>query len=119
MPNRSFPRLITLILFAFGAFSSLCAAPFGIRSLATNGVISWTNATVPGVCTVESTYNLDGQWTPVRNCFATNVAGSILVELPSDRACYRARTVDVSGTPEGFTNLVNSYGLLETIVGTG
>ena len=119
MPNCSLFQLTSFILLPLGTISSLCAAPFGIRSIATNGVISWTNATVPGVCTVESTYNLDGLWTPVRNRFATNATGSIAIEFPSDGASYRLRTVDVSGTPEGFTNLVNSYGLLETIVGTG
>jgi hypothetical protein len=117
MPGYHCARFILTICLALT--SSLWAAPFGIRSLTTNGILSWTNAVVPGVCTVESAYDVDGVWLPARNSFATNGAGSTSVALPSDRAFYRVRVVDVSGTPEGFTNLVNSYGLLETIVGNG
>jgi hypothetical protein len=122
--NVTMPGLrLTISVLRFWTFLlcalDLCAAPLGIRSFTTNGVLFWTNAVVPGVCTVESTYDLDGVWTPVGNTFATNNNGSALIALASDRACYRVRAVDVSGTSEGFTNLVNSYGLLETIVGTG
>jgi hypothetical protein len=116
MPQRHCGKSIVILCLI--AISTIKGAPLGIRSFRTN-VVSWTNAVVPGVCTVESAYDLDGVWLPARNSFATNGTGSASVTLPSDRAFYRVRAVDVSGTSEGFTNLVNSYGLLETIVGNG
>src|SRR6058998_3665720 len=119
MSRCSFPALAVIVSLAFAAISNVSAAPLGIDSFTTNGVLSWTNAVVPGVCTVESSYNLDGTWAPVRNSFTTNVTGVVSIPLLQDAACYRLRAVDVRGTPEGFTNLVYSYGLLETLVGTG
>ena len=41
------------------------------------------------------------------------------MQIDGNSQFYRLRAVDVLPTPEGFTNLVYSYGLLETIAGTG
>lgn len=81
--------------------------------------MAWTNALVPGVCTVEKSDAVTGPWQPTRNAFTTNSAGSVLISPPVDTSFHRLRMVDVSGTPAGFTNLVYSYGLLETVAGSG
>jgi hypothetical protein len=83
------------------------------------GVLAWTNATVPGVCSVEATTALGGGWTPGANAFATNGTGSVMVPVKGANTFFRLRTVGVPATAAGFTNLVYSYGLLETVAGTG
>lgn len=85
----------------------------------TNGTIFWTNALVPGVCTVEKADALDGPWLPTRNAFATNSAGNLTVTREGPAGFFRLKSVGVPATPEGFLNLVYSYGLLETVAGTG
>jgi hypothetical protein len=90
-----------------------------LTSLSRSGVLAWTNAPVPGVCTVETANTLAGPWTPGQNAFATNPAGSLALALPGSLRFHRLRAVDVPATPQGFTNLVYAYGLLETIAGNG
>jgi hypothetical protein len=97
---------------------SFSAAP-KITRFGTNGTLFWTNALVPGVCTVEKADVLDGPWLPERNAFATNSAGSLTLSRPGPAGFFRLKSVDVPATPEGFLNLVYSYGLLETVGGTG
>ncbi|MGH8246601.1 MAG: hypothetical protein ACREUU_09225 [Gammaproteobacteria bacterium] len=84
-----------------------------------NGTLFWTNALVPGVCTVEKADALDGPWQPARSAFATNSAGSLTAPRPGPAGFFRLKAVGVPATPEGFLNLVYSYGLLETVAGTG
>lgn len=113
-------RLATVCLFLVCLNPGfLAGGQLSIVSFDRNGLLSWTNALVPGICTVESAPALAGPWTPVRNRFATNSADAIVVVPGSGDSFSRLHSVDVSGTPQGFTNLVNSYGLLETIAGTG
>jgi hypothetical protein len=88
--------------------------------------VSWTNAFTSGVCTLEGTsqFNSPGGaiWTPLQNYFTTNSAGSgFFSPAPgSSNKFYRLRAVDISSnTPQAFTNLVQSYGLLHTIAGNG
>lgn len=85
----------------------------------TNGTLFWTNALAPGVCTVEKAEALDGPWLPERNAFATNSAGSLNLARQGPAGFFRLKSVDVPATPQGFLNLVYSYGLLETLAGTG
>ena len=113
--NRSLLTVMGTILCAFAGH----AAPLSVNSFSREGTLAWTNALVPGICTLESAATPLGPWTPERNAFATNSAASIQVRLPNDSAFYRVRSVDVSGTAQGFVNLVYSYGILETMAGTG
>lgn len=105
------------LIFAFAA-ASACAAP-GISSFDSSGKLAWTNATTPGVCTVEATSNLPAQWTPLRNFYATNASGSCQVAIGATNRFFRVASVSVEGTSAGFTNFVNSYGRLETVAGWG
>src|SRR5688572_25552749 len=117
MPIRS-ARLLLLLAFILG-FSFAHAAPVSITALSRNGVLAWTNALRPGVLTIETAALLEGPWSPVRNVYSTNSSGRVTLTLDGEARFHRVRSADVSGTPEGFTNLVNSYGLLETIAGNG
>jgi sugar lactone lactonase YvrE len=118
MFRRSYARVVLYCLLV-----SLPAAGFSadlkLTRFDTNGTLFWTNALVPGVCTVEKADAVDGPWLPARNAFATTSAGSLTVPRQAPASFFRLKSVDVSPTPEGFQNLVYSYGLLETIAGTG
>jgi len=107
----------------FGLILCLTAAQAAsapqITSFDRDGRLAWTNAPVPGVCTVEVADPLNGPWTPTQNAFATHPAGTLTVPREAGNRFHRLRAVDVPATPQGFTNLVESYGILETIAGFG
>jgi hypothetical protein len=98
---------------------------FQINAIHLNGQISWTNAFTSGVCTVESAAQLNGAnghaaWIPQQNYFTTNSAGMGGFTLSPGNNIFRLRAVQIStNTPQAFTNLVQSYGLLHTIAGNG
>jgi len=98
---------------------------FQISAFNLNGQISWTNAFTSGVCTVEAASQLNGingqtAWIPQQNYFTTNSAGVGGFALSPGNNFLRLRAVDIStNTPQAFTNLVQSYGLLHTIAGSG
>src|SRR5882672_7175606 len=95
------------------------AASFSISSIHRDGSIVWTNALTNGVCTVESAARVTGVWSAGQNYFTTSSVGQGSVTLTSNNQFVRLLAVDISGTPRGFTNLVNSYGVIETIAGNG
>ena len=97
----------------------MAAPSFHIAAFDLSGALTWTNAPVPGICTVEMADALGGPWTPIQNAFCTNSTGKLTVPMDEGTRFHRLRAVDVSATPPGFTNLVYSYGILETIAGTG
>jgi hypothetical protein len=94
------------------------AAP-RITALDRQGLLSWADAAAPGVAAVESAATPEGPWSAARNQFSTNTQDSVRVEPGTTNAYFRLRSVDVPPTRAGFTNLVHSYGILETIAGTG
>ena len=83
------------------------------------GHLAWTNAIVPGVSTVEVVSNLSSNWSPTQNTFSITSTGLATVPVDATNKFIRLRNVDVSPTAQGFTNLIQSYGLLETICGDG
>jgi len=98
---------------------------FQINAINLNGQLSWTNAFTSGVCTVEAATRLNGanghtSWIPQQNYFTTNSAGVGRCALSPGNDFFRLRAVNIStNTPLAFTNLVQSYGLLHTIAGSG
>ena len=112
---------IVLGLFAMQAL----AADFRISGYDRQGNITWTNAFVSGVCTIEAAGTLPADsrtngWQVQQNYFTTNPTGQGALELGSSNRFFRLVAVDVStNTPLGYANLVESYGLLRTIAGNG
>ena len=95
---------------------------FSINAVNVNGQISWINAFTNGVCTVETIPQLEGNtaWLPLQNYFTTNSTGIGAFPLSSSNGFFRLLAVNIStNTPQAFTNLVRSYGLLHTIAGNG
>lgn len=98
---------------------------FQINAVNLNGQISWTNAFTSGVCTVEAATELNGSngqtlWNPQQNYFTTNSGGGGSFPLTSGNCFFRLLAVNIfTNTPQAYTNLVQSYGLLHTIAGSG
>lgn len=95
---------------------------FQINSLNLNGQISWTNSFINGVCTVETASRFNDQmtWIPQQNYFTTNLTGTGNFLLSPNNGFFRLLAVDTSvNAPLAYTNLVQSYGLLHTIAGSG
>jgi hypothetical protein len=96
------------------------AAQFGISSFNTNGHVSWTNAFPAGVVTVETKRALADPWLPRTNYFTSNTGGGARVALTPGNGFIRLLAVDIStNTPRHYTNLLESYGILETVAGRG
>jgi hypothetical protein len=115
-----FRAFILTGLLGLPAAPGLCG-DLKITDYAPAGQIGWTNALAPGVCTVETATNaLPGSWQPGQNYFTTNSAGQGVVQPGAGCQFVRLLAVDVStNTPQGYTNLLYSYGLLHTIAGAG
>ena len=92
---------------------------FQVSTFGRDGVLAWTNAPAPGICTVEAASAPTGPWTYGQNVFSTDSAGTLTVPRGGETRFYRMQGVEVPPTPQGFTNLVRAYGILETIAGNG
>jgi hypothetical protein len=70
--------------------------------------------------TIQTAPAVTGPWTNGRNVFTSNSVGSITTSIPESNAFTRLLAVDISAnTPRNFTNLAESYGILETVAGRG
>jgi len=90
-----------------------------IAAFERSGALTWTNALVPGISTVETVTALGSNWMPVQNAYSTSSLDRVTVPIDGARSFFRLRCADVSPTPQGFTNFIRAYGLLETLAGTG
>lgn len=101
------------------AWLALATSDLRVTSYGREGRLVWTNAPVPGICTVEAASAVQGPWTSLQNVFSTNAGGSAAATSAESTRFYRVRAVPVPATLQGFTNLVRAYGLLETVAGIG
>ncbi len=96
------------------------AATFRIESYSTNGAITWSGAYTAGVVTVETAATPGAPWTPRKNLFTSNEVGGTTVPLSASNTFVRLASVDIStNTVRHYTNLLESYGILETVAGRG
>lgn len=96
------------------------AADFRIESLERTGAVNWSGAFTAGVVTVQASDSLAGPWVWRGNYFTSNLLGRAQVSLFPTQTFVRLLSVDIStNSPRHFTNLVYSYGILETIAGRG
>lgn len=113
---------LRIILFLFGlGFSLAPGVPAQgplIQSFARNGTLSFEFAQVPGVCTLERAPDPRGPWTPLRNVFSTTPNG-VMEFRATANSFYRLLSVDVPPNAQGWTHLLESYGLLGTVAGHG
>lgn len=114
-------KLRLTVLSAVVLAATAGAADLKITSFDRNGTLTWTNAFPSGVCTVETRSNLTtAPWVTQQNFFTTSSVGTASLAVPPGNHYFRLLAVDVStNTPQGYTNLLNSYGILRTIAGNG
>ncbi|HMJ90364.1 MAG TPA: hypothetical protein VK530_11135, partial [Candidatus Acidoferrum sp.] len=109
--------LVTTVLFA----QATCfGADFTISSATREGKLTWSNAFPAGVATVETADAVIGPWTPHQNFYTSNSTGGVTLALSTNNLFVKLLAMDIStNTPGHFTNLVESYGILETVAGIG
>lgn len=117
-------RMIQRLLMSLSLASLLIngyAQDFRIRSLETNGRLTWQNLFTAGVCTVEFKGAINNEWTVFCNhYYTTNAYDNAMVKFPDDSGFFRLAAVDIStNSPRHYTNLLESYGHLETVAGRG
>src|SRR2546423_821894 len=96
------------------------AADFKITASDRTRTLAWTNAFTQGVCTLETASMPIGPWSPQQNFFTTSSVGVASLPISDSNQFCRLLAVDVStNSPNGFSNLVSSYGILQTIAGNG
>jgi hypothetical protein len=94
--------------------------PFGISAVGRDGIVAWSNASPAGVVSVFTATNILGPWLPGANYFTTNPVGQTQLRPASDTLFCRLLATDIStNTPRHYTNLLESYGILETVAGVG
>jgi len=102
------------------ACNGVTGAELVITSAGRDGRLGWSNSFTTGVCTVVTAPTPAGPWKSQSNYFSTNLTGQGRVALSSSNVFCRLLSVDIStNTPRHFTNLLESYGILETIAGRG
>lgn len=113
------------VLLASPVLAQAAGTNFQISAFQSSGQIAWTNAFTSGVCTVEAATQLNGSngatvWVPQQNYFTTNAAGAGSFPVTLGNSFFRLAAVNLStNSPLAFTNLVQSYGILHTIAGSG
>jgi hypothetical protein len=96
------------------------AATVELQPVGRAGEITWSGVFTAGVCTVEMATTPLGPWVPGTNYFTTNASGGTRLALPASNSFWRLLAVDIStNTPRHYTNLLESYGILETVAGKG
>ena len=90
-----------------------------ITSLDAGGRLAWTNAPVPGVCTVEVATAANSSWVPMQNVYSLASTGQVALAVDATNKFVRLRAVDILPTAQGFTNFIQAYGVMETLCGTG
>jgi hypothetical protein len=101
---------------------SVGAADLRINSLDRAGNLGFGNAYTAGVINVQirRTLNTNTPWISHSNYFTTNTVGAVTVPLTFTQGFVRLLSVDIStNTFRHYTNLLESYGTLETIAGRG
>jgi hypothetical protein len=114
-------RVVIPLLF-IDLLASLAANAAELRLQATNtgGEFTWSGAYTAGVCTVQTSVSPAGPWTSRRNIFTSNQVGGAAVPLAADKTFVRLLAVDIStNSSRHYTNLLQSYGMLETVAGRG
>ena len=109
-------------LFVFATICNLSAfaADLKITSLTPGGVLTWSNAFPAGIASIQTKPSVTGPWLVGSNYFTSNSVGSASLPIFSSNQFVRVAAVDIStNSPRHYTNLLESYGILETVAGYG
>lgn len=108
--------IIALLVFLYPSRVDSAPRITGFDSLAG---LTWTNSDTPGVVTIEVSSSIHDSWMPAQNAFSTTSTGRLTIAMADTNKFFRLRSVAVPPTAPGFTNLIQAYGLLETLAGDG
>ncbi len=111
-------RLPVLVCICWASFQAW-AIDFRIGTLDLSGTITWTNAYTNGACALEVAPTPTGPWTSQTSYYTTNSTGQGQLAETNGVSFWRLLAADFPPTPRGWTNLLKSYGRLETIAGNG
>ncbi|MCX7872188.1 MAG: hypothetical protein N2487_02760 [Verrucomicrobiae bacterium] len=115
-PNLTIALII--LLFLYIQQISLWTQELNIIDIDRNGNILWENPFQTAVITIQYKDKLTQPWQTGDNYFATNQIDKINARLENTNRLFRLAAVDIStNSPNHFTNLIYSYGILETIAG--
>jgi len=96
------------------------AADLKISSFDSDARLTWSNAFTAGVCSIQTKSQIASSWLVGSNYFTSNSVGTVSVPITSSNTFVRVAAVDLSThSPRHYTNLLESYGILETIAGRG
>ncbi len=96
------------------------AADLTISEFDRAGTIRWFNAFPSGVISIQSKSSLAAPWAAGASYFTSNTVGAAQVAFAASNGFFRLLSVDISTNSAGhFTNLAESYGVLETVAGRG
>lgn len=94
-------------------------ADLRIERITPDGWLAVTNTFTNGICTLLRATNVAGPWSPAKNLFTTTSGTNLHVDLSEGPGFFRARCVSLDGGRQGFTNLIEAYGVLTTVAGAG
>ena len=96
------------------------AADLTISEFDRAGTIRWSNAFPSGVISIQSKSSLAAPWAAGASYFTSNTVGAAQVAFAASNGFFRLLSVDIStNSTSHFTNLAESYGVLETVAGRG
>lgn len=101
--------------------SAQAASPNELRlgSFSRTGHLSVEGTLTNGVCTVLAAEAATGPWRPAKNVFSLSPHTNLTMPMVGPSRFYRALAVELTPGRAGFTNLIESYGLLTTLAGAG
>lgn len=119
MSGRSKNNLITVLaICCFLIENTSNSQGLYISRIESIGALYWENAFTAGVITVQYKDKLNQQWITGENYFTSNSIGYATFSITSTTRFYRLAAVDIStNSPNHFSSLVYSYGIIETIAG--
>lgn len=116
--NLFLARWLFVLLAGFGS-AVVVQAQLSITALSRQGGMNWIGAPAPGITAIQWAADPKGPWAFWETQFSTNGNGQASSLPPAPNVFLRLRGLDVPPTAQGFTNLVRSYGRLETLGGSG
>lgn len=90
-----------------------------IFSVGRDGALTWSGAAADSVITLEQAPRPDGPWSAQKNIYSTSAAGRAAASLDGKSLFVRLLQLDIGANEQGYLNLLNSYGIIETIAGNG
>jgi len=114
----SMKRLLAFLL-ACSVLESSEAADFTISAYDRTNNFTWNNVFSNAITTVEGAARVLGPWVPLQSIYDKGSIDHVTLPPATRTEFYRLLQVDISATAQGYTNFIESYGVITTIAGNG